>query len=136
MTLTRHWRPKDGSDRLLCELCELCPLGPDQRGLCFMRRRAGGAMVLDTWGRSSGFCLDPIEKKPLNHFLPGTAVLSYGTAGCNLACKFCQNHDISRSRAIDRLARPALPEAIARTARASGAASVACTCNDPVIFLE
>src|SRR3546814_7741857 len=94
------------------------------------------SLVLTTWGRSSGFCIDPIEKKPLNHFLPGTPVLSFGTAGCNLTCKFCQNWDISKSREIDRLMDQAPPQAIAAAARQTGCRSVAYTYNDPVIFLE
>jgi pyruvate formate lyase activating enzyme len=89
-----------------------------------------------TYGRSSGYCIDPIEKKPLNHFLPGTPVLSFGTAGCNLTCKFCQNWDISKSREFDRLTDQAMPEAIARAAAEHGCRSVAFTYNDPVIFLE
>ncbi|TCP44315.1 AmmeMemoRadiSam system radical SAM enzyme [Rhodovulum marinum] len=137
MTTARHWSPKPGTDRLVCELCpRLCELGPGQRGLCFVRRRAGDRIVLDTYGRSSGFCIDPIEKKPLNHFLPGTPVLSFGTAGCNLACKFCQNHEISKSREVDALAHAASPEMIANAARNAGAASIAFTYNDPVIFHE
>jgi pyruvate formate lyase activating enzyme len=92
--------------------------------------------VLTTYGRSSGFCVDPIEKKPLAHFLPGTAVLSFGTAGCNLGCRFCQNWDISKSREWDTLADTASPEAIAETARRLGCRSVAATYNDPVIFNE
>lgn len=107
-----------------------------QRGMCFVRAAENGEVVLTTWGRSSGFCIDPIEKKPLNHFLPGSAVLSFGTAGCNLACKFCQNHDISKSREIDTLADRAEPEALARAAHEVGARSVAFTYNDPVIFHE
>jgi pyruvate formate lyase activating enzyme len=101
-----------------------------------VRACEGGEVVLTTYGRSSGFCIDPIEKKPLNHFLPGTAVLSFGTAGCNLACKFCQNWDISKSREIDTLADAASPETIARAAHALGCRSVAFTYNDPVIFHE
>jgi pyruvate formate lyase activating enzyme len=93
-------------------------------------------MILTTYGRSSGFCVDPIEKKPLNHFLPGTPVLSFGTAGCNLACKFCQNWDISKSREMDTLGQTATPEGIARTAKRLNCASVAYTYNDPVIFHE
>ena len=96
----------------------------------------GGEMVLTTYGRSSGFCIDPIEKKPLNHFFPGTSILSFGTAGCNLACKFCQNWDISKSRDMDRLMDDAKPEAIARAAQRYGAKSVAFTYNDPVVFME
>ena len=92
--------------------------------------------MLTTYGRSSGYCIDPIEKKPLNHFLPGTPVLSFGTAGCNLGCKFCQNWDISKSREIDTLADAASPELIARAARQLGCRSVAFTYNDPVIFME
>jgi pyruvate formate lyase activating enzyme len=93
-------------------------------------------MVLTTYGRSSGFCIDPIEKKPLNQFLPGSSVLSFGTAGCNLACKFCQNWDISKSREMDTLMDEASPRAIAAAARADGCRSVAFTYNDPVIFAE
>src|SRR4029434_5359857 len=123
--------------RIECRLCpRFCRLKDGQRGFCFVRQRVGDAMVLTTYGRSSGFCLDPIEKKPLNHFFPGSSVLSFGTAGCNLACKFCQNWDISKSRAMDRLLDVASPERIAEAAQASGAASVAFTYNDPVIFAE
>jgi pyruvate formate lyase activating enzyme len=107
-----------------------------QRGLCFVRARSGDQIVLTTYGRSSGFCVDPIEKKPLNHFLPGTPILSFGTAGCNLTCKFCQNWDISKSRQTDTLADQASPEKIARAAIEMGCKSVAYTYNDPVIFLE
>ena len=132
----RWWHPlPDG--RLQCDLCPRdCRLHEGQRGLCFVRERRGDAIVLSTYGRSSGFALDPIEKKPLNHFLPGSAVLSFGTAGCNLACKFCQNWDISKSREMDRLQDEASPQRIAEAALASGAASVAFTYNDPVIFAE
>jgi pyruvate formate lyase activating enzyme len=104
--------------------------------MCFVRARQNDQIVLTTYGRSSGFCVDPIEKKPLNHFLPGTPVLSFGTAGCNLACKYCQNWDISKSREIDTLADAASPETIARAAQELGCRSVAFTYNDPVIFLE
>lgn len=123
--------------RIQCDLCPRdCKLHDSQRGLCFVRQRVGDQMVLATYGRSSGFCIDPIEKKPLNHFLPGSSVFSFGTAGCNLACKFCQNWDISKSREMDRLMDTASPQRIAEAAQASGAASVAFTYNDPVIFAE
>jgi len=132
----RWWHATDDG-RLQCDLCPRdCRLGDGQRGMCFVRAREGDHMVLTTYGRSSGFALDPIEKKPLNHFYPGTSVLSFGTAGCNLACKFCQNWDISKSRAMDRLTDRASPEAIARAAQEAGAASVAFTYNDPTIFAE
>ena len=132
----RYFAPiADG--RLECQLCpRLCKLNDGQRGLCFVRARAGDAIVLTTYGRSSGFAVDPIEKKPLAHFLPGTPILSFGTAGCNLACSFCQNHEISKSREMDTLAEEASPETIARAAEALGCRSVAFTYNDPVIFLE
>jgi pyruvate formate lyase activating enzyme len=132
----RWWHATDDG-RLQCDLCPRdCRLHDGQRGMCFVRARQGDQLVLTTYGRSSGFALDPIEKKPLNHFYPGTSVLSFGTAGCNLACKFCQNWDISKSREMDRLADRATPDAIAQAARAAGAASVAFTYNDPTIFAE
>ncbi|MGB5706946.1 MAG: AmmeMemoRadiSam system radical SAM enzyme [Arenicellales bacterium] len=132
----RYWHLlKD--QRIQCDLCpRFCRLRDGQRGLCFVRQRLGNQLMLTTWGRSSGFCIDPIEKKPLNHFYPGSSVLSFGTAGCNLACKFCQNWDISKSREMDRLSATATPEAIAQVAAEQGCRSVAFTYNDPVIFLE
>jgi pyruvate formate lyase activating enzyme len=123
--------------RIECRLCpRYCKLQGGQRGFCFVRQRVGDAMVLTTYGRSSGFCIDPIEKKPLNHFLPGTSVLSFGTAGCNLGCRFCQNWDISKAREFERLADSASPEVIAGAAERLGCRSVAFTYNDPVIFAE
>jgi pyruvate formate lyase activating enzyme len=132
----RHWQSlADG--RVRCDVCpRQCVVRDGQRGLCFVRAAQDGQVVLTTYGRSSGFCVDPIEKKPLHHFLPGTPVLSFGTAGCNLTCKFCQNWDISKARAMDRLQDRATPEAIARAAVETGCRSVAFTYNDPVIFLE
>jgi pyruvate formate lyase activating enzyme len=133
---TRYWtRLPDGEVR--CDVCpRACRLAEGQRGLCFVRACQGGEVVLTSFGRSSGYCIDPIEKKPLNHFLPGTPVLSFGTAGCNLACRFCQNWDISKSREVDTLSDEAPPERIAAAARALGCRSVAFTYNDPVVFLE
>ncbi len=132
----RWWHALDDG-RIQCDLCPRdCRLHEGQRGACFVRAMRGGRMVLTTYGRSSGFCVDPIEKKPLNHFYPGSSVLSFGTAGCNLACKFCQNWDISKSRDMDRLMQAASPEQIARAAQRLGCASVAYTYNDPVIFAE
>ncbi|HLO79187.1 MAG TPA: AmmeMemoRadiSam system radical SAM enzyme [Magnetospirillum sp.] len=132
----RYWHRLDDG-RIQCDVCpRFCKLNEGQRGLCFVRARAGDQVVLTTYGRSSGFCVDPIEKKPLNHFLPGTPVLSFGTAGCNLTCKFCQNWDISKAREFDRLNDEASPDAIAEAAVKAGCRSVAFTYNDPVIFLE
>src|SRR5215207_9128516 len=150
---TSHWHRLDDG-RVQCDVCpRACRLHEGQRGLCFVRGRpddetdggagvdraggdGAGGIVLTSYGRSSGFCVDPIEKKPLNHFLPGSAVLSFGTAGCNLACKFCQNWDISKSREIDTLAASATPEDLARVANEMDCRSVAFTYNDPVIFME
>ncbi len=133
---TKYWHGlEDG--RVQCDLCpRFCKLKEGQRGLCFVRANQDNQIVLTTYGRSSGFCIDPIEKKPLNHFLPGTPVLSFGTAGCNLACKFCQNWDISKSREIDTLASKASPQTIAEQAKKLNCRSVAYTYNDPVIFHE
>ncbi len=133
---TRYWHAlRDG--RVQCDLCpRACRLAEGQRGLCFVRGNAGGQVVLTTWGRASGFCVDPIEKKPLNHVLPGTAVLSFGTAGCNLTCRFCQNWHLSKARTEDRSNERALPETIAAAAERLGCHSVAFTYNEPVIFLE
>jgi pyruvate formate lyase activating enzyme len=133
---TTHWHAvQDG--RIQCDVCpRFCRLKEGQEGHCFVRAARGGAIVLTTYGRSSGFCVDPIEKKPLNHFLPGSSVLSFGTAGCNLACRFCQNWDISKSRETDTLADSASPGRIARAAVEHGCRSVAFTYNDPVVFME
>lgn len=133
---TKYWHMlEDG--RVQCDLCpRYCKLREHQQGLCFVRERREDQVVLTTYGRSSGFCVDPIEKKPLNHFLPGTPVLSFGTAGCNLACKFCQNWDMSKSREMDTLADAASPEVLARGAEQLGCRSIAYTYNDPVIFHE
>jgi len=133
---TKYWHRLDDG-RIQCDVCpRFCKLQEGQRGMCFVRGCGGGEVVLTTYGRASCFCIDPNEENPLNHFLPGTAVLSFGTAGCNLACKFCQNWDISKSREIDTLADAASPEAIARAAHELGCRSVAFTYNDPVIFHE
>jgi pyruvate formate lyase activating enzyme len=131
----RFWHPE--GNRIRCDLCpRACLVGDGQRAFCFVRMNQGGQMVLTTYGRSSGFCIDPVEKKPLNHFFPGTAILSFGTAGCNLGCKFCQNWDISKAKELDKLQTQSTPQAIARAALESGCSSVAFTYNDPVIWTE
>ncbi len=133
---TKYWHQlEDG--RVQCDLCPReCKLKEGQQGLCFVRERQHDQLVLTSYGRSSGYCVDPIEKKPLNHFLPGTPVFSFGTAGCNLSCRYCQNWDMSKSRQMDTLAAQASPEQIARVSQELGCRSVAFTYNDPVIFLE
>lgn len=134
--LTHYWHLLDDG-RVQCNMCpRYCKLHEGQRGLCFVRQNLQQQVVMTSYGRSSGFAIDPIEKKPLNHFHPGTPVLSFGTAGCNLACKFCQNWDISKSREMDKLMSRAEPEVIAQTALQLGCKSVAYTYNDPVIFHE
>jgi pyruvate formate lyase activating enzyme len=132
----RFWHKLDDG-RIQCDVCpRACRLRDGQRGFCFVRARQGDTLVLTTYGRSSGFCVDPIEKKPLNHFLPGTPSLSFGTAGCNLGCQFCQNWDISKSREMHTLSDAATPAQIARAARELGCRSVSLTYNDPVVFHE
>ena len=134
--IAKFWEKKEGN-KVKCNLCPRhCILSEGQNGFCFVRKNVNGKMILATYGRSSGFCVDPVEKKPLNHFYSGTSVLSFGTAGCNLGCKFCQNWDISKSREFDRLTEQATPEMIAKTAKNSGCESVAFTYNDPIIFAE
>ncbi|MGE0321570.1 MAG: AmmeMemoRadiSam system radical SAM enzyme [Polyangiaceae bacterium] len=135
-TTSGRWQHFEG-DRLQCDLCPRhCRLQDGQRAFCFVRQRQGDDIVLTSYGSATGFCIDPIEKKPLNHFYPGSSVLSFGTAGCNLGCRFCQNWDISKARDVARLSERALPEQVAAAARSNGCQSVAFTYNDPVIFAE
>ena len=132
----KFWHSLDNG-KIQCDLCpHLCQLKEGQRGLCYIRGVEHQQLRLHSYGRSSGFCVDPIEKKPLNHFLPGTPVLSFGTAGCNLTCKFCQNWDMSKSRKMDTLASSASPQMMAKACLQTGARSIAYTYNDPVIFME
>ncbi len=133
---TRYWHALP-DNRLQCDLCPRhCKLHEGQQGLCFVREARHGKIVMTSYGLSSGFCVDPIEKKPLNHFYPGTAVLSFGTAGCNLACKFCQNWDMSKSRETATLSSKAMPDQLAQACLQTGSRSIAFTYNDPVIFHE
>ena len=133
---TRYWHQLDDG-QLQCDLCPRhCRLQEGQRGLCYVRQHLDGEVRLVSYGRSSGFCVDPIEKKPLNHFYPGSGVLSFGTAGCNLACKFCQNWDSTKSREMDSMADRASPEQLAQAAREMDCRSIAFTYNDPIIFME
>ena len=132
-----EWWHVTDNGRIQCDLCpRACKMAEGQRGFCFVRQARDGGIVLTSYGRASGFCIDPIEKKPLNHFYPGTSVLSFGTAGCNLGCRFCQNWDISKAREIDKLGDWASPEAVAEAAVRSECRSIAFTYNDPVIFAE
>lgn len=137
MVRGEHWHAIENGRRVQCDLCPReCKLQEGQRGFCFVRQARDGGVDLTSYGRASGFCIDSIEKKPLNHFYPGTSVLSFGTAGCNLGCRFCQNWDISKARAHDKLQAHAAPERIAQAAHAASCKSIAFTYNDPVIFAE
>lgn len=137
LTLADWWHSLPQSNTVQCDLCpRFCKLKSGERGFCFVRENRDGQLILNTYGRSTGFCVDPIEKKPLNHFLPGSSVLSFGTAGCNLACQFCQNWSISKSREIEMLSEKASPAQIACMAKDLGCRSVAFTYNDPVIWAE
>jgi pyruvate formate lyase activating enzyme len=132
-----RWHHALPDGRIQCDLCpRYCKLQDGQRAFCFVRQRAGDDIYLTSYGKATGFCIDPIEKKPLNHFYPGSSVLSFGTAGCNLGCRFCQNWDISKAREIERLSDAATPDQVADAALAAGCRSVAFTYNDPVIFAE
>jgi pyruvate formate lyase activating enzyme len=132
----RWWQPLPNG-KLLCYLCpRLCEIPEGKAGFCFIRKNIGGRLVNLGYGKSTGFAVDPIEKKPLNHFLPGTFVLSFGTAGCNLGCKFCQNWDISKARLDDKRSEEATPEEVVALARRTGCAGIAYTYNDPVIWAE
>ncbi|NOY27613.1 MAG: AmmeMemoRadiSam system radical SAM enzyme [Oligoflexia bacterium] len=131
----RWWRA--AGDRFVCDLCpRRCHLRPGQRGFCFVRQARPDGIALTTWGHTSGFCIDPVEKKPLNHFLPGSPVLSFGTAGCNLGCRYCQNWEISKARQQDATSVAATPQQVAELARRTDSRAVAFTYNDPVIFAE
>jgi pyruvate formate lyase activating enzyme len=132
-----QWWHRLDDDRLQCDLCpRYCRLHEGQKGFCFVREARNGEVVLTSYGRASGFCIDPVEKKPLNHFFPGSSVLSFGTAGCNLGCRFCQNWDISKARESQILAWHASPRHVAEAAVDAGCTSIAFTYTDPVTFAE
>ncbi|MBF0124651.1 MAG: AmmeMemoRadiSam system radical SAM enzyme [Magnetococcales bacterium] len=127
--------------RIQCDLCPRhCQMNDGQDGLCVVRGRQGDTLVLRGYGQASSLCIDPIEKKPLYHFMPGEAILSLGTVGCNLTCKFCQNWSITKSERgsslLDRLGETAMPEQIAAAAASVHCPMVAVTYNEPVVFLE
>jgi pyruvate formate lyase activating enzyme len=132
-----RWWHKQEDGRLLCTLCpRFCKLHEGQAGFCYIRKAENGQMWSLGYGRTTGFAVDPVEKKPLNHFLPGSTILSFGTAGCNLGCKFCQNWDISKARIDDEKSRPVSPAQVLDLVEREGCPSVAMTYNDPVIWAE
>jgi len=131
------WWQKTANDKILCTLCpRYCTIGEGQSGFCFIRKNIGGTLYSIGYGRPTGFAIDPIEKKPLNHFYPGSDILSFGTAGCNLGCKFCQNWSTSKARIAEAGSLYATPEDVIRIAKRHGAPSIAYTYNDPTIFGE
>lgn len=127
----------DGKAKILCTLCpRYCKIGEGQAGFCFIRQNIGGKLYSTGYGRPTGFAIDPVEKKPLNHFLPGTHILSFGTAGCNLGCRFCQNWSISKARLDTVDALYAEPDEVVELAKKYHLPSIAYTYNDPVIYAE
>jgi pyruvate formate lyase activating enzyme len=137
VSAARYWHSEGETGEIVCELCpRACRIVPGGSGVCHVRANRGGEMVLPAWGRGSGFCIDPVEKKPLYHFLPGSPILSFGAVGCNLACEFCQNWRISRARP-EALRGPEIPpDEIAYAAVRKGCRSVAATYNEPIVALE
>jgi len=132
-----RWWHTEPDGRILCTLCpRFCRVRDGQAGFCFIRRNHGGKLVTIGYGRTTGFAVDPVEKKPLNHFLPGTSILSFGTAGCNLGCKFCQNWSISKARSDDMNSLTIAPGSVVDLAVRHRCPSIAYTYNDPVIFGE
>ena len=136
MHKAKWWEPT-ANDKLLCTLCpRYCTIGEGQHGFCYIRKNTGGELYSIGYGRPTGFAIDPIEKKPLNHFHPGSDILSFGTAGCNLGCKFCQNWSMSKAKMDDNSALTVPPEGVIEIAKHNGSPSIAFTYNDPVIFGE
>ncbi len=136
LKLAQWWEPAE-NEKILCTLCpRYCTIGNGQVGFCFIRQNINGKLYSLGYGRPTGFAIDPIEKKPLNHFLPGSQILSFGTAGCNLGCKFCQNWSISKARFDSIRSYNATPEDVISLAKKNNTPSIAFTYNDPVIFGE
>jgi len=134
--LAKWWEPTEGG-KILCTLCpRFCKIGEGQPGFCYIRQNIDGKLYSIGYGRPTGFGIDPIEKKPLNHFLPGSSILSFGTAGCNLGCKFCQNWSMSKAKLDDSNSLDVSPEGVVELAKSYGTPSIAFTYNDPTIFGE
>src|SRR5262245_41617834 len=136
MQLARWWN-KEADGRILCTLCpRYCRMAEGQAGFCYIRKNLGGKLFSLGYGTSTGFAIDPIEKKPLNHFLPGSKILSFGTAGCNLGCRFCQNWSISKAKLDEAHSLKASPAQVVDLAVKQRVPSIAFTYNDPVIWGE
>ncbi len=134
--LANWWHTlEDG--KILCTLCpRYCKIGDGQPGFCYIRQNQGGKLYTLGYGKPTGFAIDPVEKKPLFHFYPGTSILSFGTAGCNLGCKFCQNWSISKAKLDELQSVTASPKDVIMLAKKYKAPSIAFTYNDPTIFGE
>jgi pyruvate formate lyase activating enzyme len=131
------WWQTEPDGKILCTLCpRFCRVGDGQAGFCYIRRNVGGKLYSLGYGTSTGFAIDPIEKKPLNHFLPGSEILSFGTAGCNLGCRFCQNWSISKAKLDEAESYQVAPEQVVELALGKRVPSIAFTYNDPVIWGE
>ncbi len=131
------WWHKTDRGKILCTLCpRYCEIGEGQPGFCYIRQNIDGKLYTLGYGKPTGFAIDPIEKKPLNHFLPASQILSFGTAGCNLGCKFCQNWSISKAKLDEINSLSASPEEVVNLAKKYSTPSIAFTYNDPTIFGE
>jgi len=134
---TAKWWYNNDKGKIVCTLCpRYCVLANGQAGLCFVRKNINGKLYALSYGRPTGFAIDPIEKKPLYHFLPGSEILSFGTAGCNLSCQFCQNWTMSKAKMDDLNALHATPDNVITLAKKHKVPSIAFTYNDPVVFAE
>ncbi len=136
MIEAKWWKTLENG-KILCTLCpRFCTIGEGQYGFCYVRQNHNGKLVSIAYGKPTGFGIDPVEKKPLNHFLPGSTILSFGTAGCNLGCKFCQNWSISKAHLDDINSLNASPEDVVKLALKYKTPSIAFTYNEPTIFGE
>lgn len=137
MKTARYWTAAENG-AVQCDLCpHRCRIAEGQRGRCHVRLNQGGVLIAETWGHPVAMQVDPIEKKPLNHFLPGSRVLSLGTLGCNLSCRFCQNWELSHpDRKRASTGKTILPEDVAQLALTRGIPSVAATYNEPTVWAE
>lgn len=131
------WWEYDNKGKILCTLCpRYCHINEGQSGFCYIRKNIDGKLYSLGYGKSTGFAIDPIEKKPLNHFLPSTGILSFGTVGCNLGCLFCQNWNISKAKDLEKKSIDAGAQQIVQLAKKYNCPSIAITYNDPTIIGE
>ncbi|MBM3333133.1 AmmeMemoRadiSam system radical SAM enzyme [Candidatus Sumerlaeota bacterium] len=132
----RHWEKRENK-RILCTLCpRQCEVADLERGGCGVRENRGGEYFTLVYNRPCSFAVDPIEKKPLFHFLPGTTAYSTATAGCNIWCRFCQNWTISQKRPEQVRAQYTTPEQMVSYCKGENSPTIAFTYNEPVVFYE